>query len=114
MIESIKIKHKNFSNVASKIMQSMDKAANFFLNTNVRLVIYLFIWLVILRIYVALAVFQPYRNLVAGDNQSLKFKCCDRESNPVPLAPQAKGLTTRPPQLPTNVRCINENKEQSK
>ena len=27
---------------------------------------------VILRIYVALAIFQPYRDLEAGDNQSLK------------------------------------------
>ena len=31
-------------------------------------------WLVVLRIYVALAVFQPYRDLEAGGNQSLKFK----------------------------------------
>ena len=30
-------------------------------------------WLVVLRIYVALAVFQPYRDLEAGDNQSLKI-----------------------------------------
>ena len=29
MIESIRINHKRFSNVASNIMQSMDKAANF-------------------------------------------------------------------------------------
>ena len=28
-------------------------------------------WLVVLRIYVALAVFQPYRDLEAGHNQSL-------------------------------------------
>ena len=27
-------------------------------------------WLVVLRIYVASAVFQPYRDLEAGDNQS--------------------------------------------
>ena len=27
-------------------------------------------WLVVLRIYFALAVFQPYRDLEAGDNQS--------------------------------------------
>ena len=33
-----------------------------------------FCWLVALRIYVLLAVFQPYRDLEAGDNQSLKFK----------------------------------------
>ena len=31
-------------------------------------------WLVVLRNYVALAVFQPYRDFEAGDNQSLKFK----------------------------------------
>ena len=30
------------------------------------------IWLIVLTIYVALAVFQPYRDLEAGDNQSLK------------------------------------------
>ena len=32
---------------------------------------------VVLRIYVALAVFQPYRDLEEGDNQSLKFKWPD-------------------------------------
>ena len=31
-------------------------------------------WLAVWRIYVALAIFQPYRDLEAGDNQSLKFK----------------------------------------
>ena len=31
-------------------------------------------WLVVLRIYVALAVFQPYRDLEAGDNKSLKIQ----------------------------------------
>ena len=55
------------------------------------------VWLVVLGIYVALAVFQPYRDLEAGNNQSLKFKWRTRESNPAPLAPQAKSLTTRPP-----------------
>ena len=53
----------------------------------------------ILRIYVALAVFQPYRDLEAGDNQSLKFKWRGGESNPGPLAPQAKSLATWPPPL---------------
>ena len=57
-------------------------------------------WLVVLRIYVASAVFQPYRDLEAGDNQSLKFKWQGRESNPGPLAPQAKTLTIQPPPLP--------------
>ena len=59
------------------------------------------VWLVVLGIYVALAVFQSYRDLEAGDNQSLKFKWRDRELNPGPLTPQAKSLTTRPPPLPT-------------
>ena len=31
-------------------------------------------WLVVLRIYVALAIFQPYRDLEAEDNQSLKIQ----------------------------------------
>ena len=57
-------------------------------------------WLVVLRIYVALAVFQPYRDLEAGDNQSLKFKWQGGESNPAPLALQAKRLTTQPRLLP--------------
>ena len=56
-------------------------------------------WLVVLRIYVALAVLQPYCDLEAGDNQSLKFKQRGGESNPGPLAPQAKSLTTGPPPL---------------
>ena len=38
-------------------------------------------WLVVLRIYVASAVFQPYPDLEAGDNQSLKIQVADRESN---------------------------------
>ena len=50
-------------------------------------------WLVVLRIYVVLVVFQPYLDLEAGDNQSLKFKWRGGESNPRPLAPQTKSLT---------------------
>ena len=57
-------------------------------------------WLVVLRIYVALAVFQPYRDFEAGDNQSLKFKWRGGESNPGPLDLQAKSLTTQPTPLP--------------
>ena len=70
--------------------------------TNVSIIGYTFrldFGLVLLRIYVALAVFQPYRDLEAGDNQSLKFKWRGGELNPGPLAPQAKSLTTRPPPL---------------
>ena len=64
-------------------------------------------WLVVLRIYVALAVFQPYHDLEAEDNQSLKFKWRDWILNPGPLAPQARSLTTRPPPLPktSHVSC---------
>ena len=51
-------------------------------------------------INVDLAILQPYLDLEAGDNQSLKFKWRGRESNPGPLAPQAKSLTTLPPLLP--------------
>ena len=66
--------------------------------------------LVVLRIYVALAVFQPYCDLEAGDNQSLKFKWRGRVtvSNPGPLAPQAKSLTTRPPPLPNLSKSISD------
>ena len=59
-----------------------------------------FIWLAELRIYVALAVLQPYRDLEAADNEYLKFKRRGWESNPGPLPLQAKSLTTRPPPLP--------------
>ena len=51
-------------------------------------------WLAVLRIYVALAIFHSYRDLEAGDNQSLKSQWRDRELSPEPLAPQAKSLTT--------------------
>ena len=61
---------------------------NFYQDLNY-LVGWLVNWLVALRIYVASAVFQPYRDLEAGDNQSLKFKWRGGESNPGPLAPQA-------------------------
>ena len=49
-------------------------------------------WLIVMMIYVALAIFQLYRNLEAGDNQTLKSKRRDLESNPGTLAPQAKSL----------------------
>ena len=55
---------------------------------------------VALRIYIALAIFQPYHDLEAGDNQSLKFKWRGQELIPGPLAPQANSLTTRPPPPP--------------
>ena len=36
-------------------------------------------WLVVLRIYVASVVFQQYRDLEAGDNQSLKVQVAKPE-----------------------------------
>ena len=56
--------------------------------------------MVFFRIYVDLAVFQPYLDFEAGDNQSLKIQVARPGIEPVPLAPQAKSLTTRPPLLP--------------
>ena len=56
--------------------------------------------LVVLRINVDWAIFQPYLDLEAGDNQSLKIQVARPGIEPRPLAPQAKSLTTRPPLLP--------------
>ena len=51
--------------------------------------------LVVLRIYIASAVFQPYCDLEAGDNQSLKIQVARPGIEPPgPLALQAKSLTT--------------------
>ena len=41
-------------------------------------------WLVVLRIHVASVVFQPYRDLEAGDNQSLKISS-DEAGNRTPV-----------------------------
>ena len=68
--------------------------------SNLMLVNYTLGWLVVLRIQVTLAIFQPYRDLEAGDNQSLKTKWRGQVFTPGHLAPQAKSLTTRPPLLP--------------
>ena len=46
-----------------------------------------------------LAIFQPYLDLEAGDNQSLKIQVAMPGIEPGLLAPQAKSLTTRPPLL---------------
>ena len=51
-------------------------------------------------INVDLAIFQPYLDSEAGDDQSLKIQVARRGIKPGPLAPQAKSLTTRPPLLP--------------
>ena len=58
-------------------------------------------WLVVLTINVDLAIFQPYISTLKQEITNLwKIKWRGRESNPGPLAPQAKSLTTRPPPLP--------------
>ena len=58
----------------------------------------------VLRNYIALAVFQPYRDLEAGDDQSMKFNWRGGKSNPAPLTSQAKSLTTRSWLLPANLK----------
>ena len=41
-------------------------------------------WLIVLRIYVASAVFQPYHDLEAGDNQSLKIQELNHSATSAP------------------------------
>ena len=48
------------------------------------------VWFGLLRIYVALAVFQPYRDLEAGDNQSLKIQVARRGRSITPSKIDAK------------------------
>ena len=49
-----------------------------------------------LRIFRRFNTIQTYRDLEEGDGHSLKWKWRDPGSNPEPLAPQAKSLTTPP------------------
>ena len=53
--------------------------------------------LVVLRNYVALAIFQPYRDLEAGDNQSLKSKSREPGSNPAGCNPFSVNRELKPP-----------------
>ena len=46
-------------------------------------------WLVVLKINVDLAIFQPYLDLEAGEKQSLKIQVARPGIEPGPLAPQA-------------------------
>ena len=62
--------------------------------------IWRFVWMLAWLVGCIEDLIQPYRDLEAGDYQTLKFKWRGGESNPGPLAPQAKSLTTRPPPLP--------------
>ena len=61
---------------------------------------------VVLRIYVPLIIFQSYRDSEAGDTQSLKLKWRDWESNPRPLALQARSLTTALPIMKEHLRTL--------
>ena len=63
-------------------------------------------WLV--GIYVALALFQPYRDLKAGNNLSLKFKWRGGESNPGPLAQQANSFNHLATAAPRSLRIKNQ------
>ena len=63
------------------------------------------VWIV-LRINIALTIFQSYHDLEAEDTQYLKFKRQDWESYPRPLAQQAKSLTTTPLLLPLNLQSV--------
>ena len=90
----------------SRMQDMLEKATNSWTTILVRTCIYLDIhfqlciigWLVVLRIYVALVIFKPYRDLEAEDtsSQSLNSQRRDCELKLRPLAPQAKGLTTTP------------------
>ena len=53
------------------------------------------------------AVFQPYRDLEAGDNQSLKLWRRDWESNPEPLALQAKSFSITSLLLSLFIKWLN-------
>ena len=72
-------------------------------------------WLVALRICGALVVFQPYRDLEAADNQSLKFKWRGGESNPGPLSTASQELNhsaTAAPQKATSKKLKAISKKQ--
>ena len=49
-------------------------------------------WLVVLRINVDLAIFQPYLDLEAGDNQSLKIKVARPGIEPQSSCSASQGL----------------------
>ena len=60
------------------------------------------VFVVVLRIYVTLLIFQPYRDLEAGDTVTNLWNLSGEAGSQTHrlLAPQAKSLTTRPPLLP--------------
>ena len=68
----------------------------------------LVVWLVVLMIYVALAIFQPYRDLDAEIN-NLWIVAARPGIEPGPLAPQTKSLTTTPPLFLKGKHAFNVN-----
>ena len=66
-------------------------------------------WLVVLRIYVALAIFQPYRDLEAGDNQSLKIQVARPGIEPLSSCSASQELNhsaTTAPSMSVTKNCI--------
>ena len=58
--------------------------------------------------YDALAIFQSYRDLEAGDTHSPKQKWREQDSNPGPISLQAKRLTTQQSPLPHGVAKLEK------
>ena len=65
------------------------------------------IWFGLLRIYVALAVFQPYRDLEAGDNQSLKIQVARRGIEPRTSCSASQELNQPPLQVSEDHVSLN-------
>ena len=66
-----------------------------------------FRWFGLLRIYVALAVFQPYRDLEAGDNQSLKIQVARRGIEPRTSCSASQELNHSATAAPLHVQCTS-------
>ena len=62
-------------------------------------------------LYVTLTIFQSYRDLETGYTLSLKSNWRDPGSNPGPLTPQAKSLTTLPPPLEHRLKYMTATKD---
>ena len=68
-----------------------------------------FDWLVVLRINVNLAIFQPYLDLEAGDNQSLKIQVARPGIEPrssCSASQELNHLATAAPILELNLRVV--------
>ena len=63
-------------------------------------------WLVVLRIYVASAVFQPYPDLEAGDNQSLKIQVARPGIEPRSTCPASQELNHSATAAPSDIQQV--------